>query len=164
MNWKAQWIKPAKDTGDVAPAFAKSFRKKKEVKKAILAMTALGVYEAKINGQRISNYVLAPGWTSYETRFQYQEYDVTGFLGEKNLLLVTVGKGWYRSKLSGPYYEKFQQSPCGLIAQLEIVYEDGTGETIISDESWKVSESEIRFSEIYDGEVCDARIEPTLTE
>ena len=164
MNWNCSWIKPAKDPGDGVPAFEKQFTLKMPVKKAVLSMTALGTYEASINGTRVSQYVLAPGWTSYKHRLQYQTYDVTGLLQEENSLTVLVGKGWYRSPLMGWQHSKDQQAlmkqPAGLFAQLELTYEDGTGEIITTDESWTVSDSCIRFSEIYDGEICDAAFEP----
>ena len=142
--------------GEIAPVFSKEFsfdhEKFSHIKKAVLSITALGIYEAKINGMRVSDYVLAPGWTTYKKRLQYQQYDVTELLEETNQLLVTVGKGWYRSNLNGSMLEEQKASPSGLLAQLEIVYTDGHAEIIHTDESWKVSESEIRFSEIYDGE------------
>lgn len=164
MNWQAQWIKPVRDMEEIAPVFAKRLELKGNVKKATLFMTALGTYEATWNGKRISDYVLAPGWTTFETRLQYQEYDVTEFVGASNELRITVGKGWYRSEMSGPYHVEFQKVPAGLLAQLEVEYKDGSHETIITDESWKVSESEIRFSDIYHGEVCDACIVPSFDE
>lgn len=164
MEWQAQWIKPVRDMEEIAPVFAKRFELKENVKKATLFMTALGTYEATWNGKRISDYVLAPGWTTFKTRLQYQEYDVTEFVGASNELCITVGKGWYRSEMSGPYHVEFQKVPAGVLAQLEVEYKDGSHETIITDESWRVSESEIRFSDIYHGEVCDARIVPNFDE
>lgn len=159
MNWTAKWIKPSIDYGDVVPVFRKQFRSFGRPKKATLTMTALGTYEAVINGRRVSDYVLAPGWTTYKTRLQYQEYDVTDLLKQDNQLLVTVGKGWYRSNMSGRLLDELKAQPAGLLEELHIQYEDGTEEKIVTDETWKVSESEIRFSEIYDGEICDARFE-----
>ena len=164
MDWQAQWIKPVRDMGEVASVFAKKFELKNNIKKATLFMTALGNYEAVWNGEQISDYVLAPGWTTFKTRLQYQEYDVTEFAGEMNELHITVGKGWYRSEMSGPYHVEFQKVPAGLLAQLEVEYKDGNVQTIVSDESWSVAESEIRFSDIYHGEVCDARIVPVFNE
>lgn len=76
MNWSAGWIRPERAMGDVVPVFLKKIQFHKKVHAAHLFVTAMGIYEAKINGQRVSRYVLAPGWTSYEHRLQYQEYDV----------------------------------------------------------------------------------------
>ena len=161
MEWKAKWIRPSLDLGDVCPAFSKSFFVKGKVKEARLFITALGVYEAELNGNRIGEYVLAPGWTSYNKRLQYQEYDVTEEINRDNQLCITVGKGWYRSRLVGWEASKVQQelqkAPAGLLVQLEINYEDGTSDVIKTDSTWSFKESKVRFSEIYDGETYDAR-------
>lgn len=166
MKWNAKWIKPAADTGDVVPVYGKTFTLSGKVKEATLLITALGVYEARLNGRRIGQFILAPGWTAYYKRLQYQEYDVTGLLAEDNTLDVLVGKGWYRSPMPGwgvtPYQQGLQHNPAGLLAQLEIIYEDGRREIIGTDAGWKVSESRVRFSEIYDGEIYDASFEPSM--
>ncbi|MGF7142492.1 alpha-L-rhamnosidase [Anaerotaenia torta] len=159
MEWKAKWLKPAADMGDVSPLFMKSFPAQGKIREAKLFITALGVYEAELNGVRIGNYVLAPGWTTYTKRLQYQEYDVTDLLKGDNQLLVTVGKGWYRSRLAWPgadVQDHLRKMPAGLLAQLELHYEGGTAATIVTDETWSCKESKIRFSEIYDGETYDA--------
>lgn len=168
MEWNAKWIQPALDTGDAAPVYLKSFPlpEREKIAKARLFLTALGVYEAELNGKRVGNYVLAPGWTSYYKRLQYQEYDVTKLLETENRLTILVGKGWYRSHMPGfqssPYQEKLSERPAGLLAQLEIAYQDGRREVFATDETWTVSESEVRFSEIYDGEIYDATYQPAM--
>lgn len=166
MNWNAKWIKPAVDMGDVAPMFAKNFQLTGTVERATLFLTALGNYDAHINGIRVGEFVLAPGWTMYHKRLQYQEYDVTSLLGQENQLVVTVGKGWYRGRLpdrfTTDYQETLKARPCGILAQLEVAYADGTCETIVSDDTWNACESQVRFSDIYDGEICDASFCPTL--
>lgn len=159
MEWQAKWMKPATDMGDICPLFSKDFSLPGQVKEAKLFITALGVYEASLNGKRIGDFILAPGWTTYTKRLQYQEYDVTTLLSDNNQLLVTVGKGWYRSRLGWngfPAQEELRKMPAGLLAQLEILYEDGTTAVIASDETWTYGESNVRFSEIYDGETYDA--------
>ncbi|MDO5422322.1 MAG: family 78 glycoside hydrolase catalytic domain [Eubacteriales bacterium] len=167
MNSAAKWLKPAKDLGDIAPIFRKAFRLEKEVSQAALTLTALGVYEACLNGSRVGEFILAPGWTSYHHRLQYQTYDVTNLLKTENCLTVTVGKGWYRSRMPGwtpsDFQKKLQENPAGLLACLELTYADGSTQTILSDESWTVSESPVRFSEIYDGEIYDASFEPDFS-
>lgn len=165
MKWNANWIQPAADMGDAAPVYGKHFTLSGEIREAKLFLTALGVYEAELNGKRIGDFILAPGWTSYSKRLQYQEYDVTDLLAEDNLLTVIVGRGWYRSRMPGwgsALQDGLRRNPAGLLAQLTITYSDGSQETIVSDESWKVSESKVRFSEIYDGEIYDAAFEPAL--
>lgn len=163
MNWQAQWIKPNRELGNVAPLFTKSFTLLPSIKQATLYITAIGVYEATINGIRISNDMMTPGWTTYKKRLQFQTYDVTALICSENIFQATVGKGWHLSRLVGWEESKIQgeiknASP-GLLAQLEITYENGTIETITSDDSWDVCESQIRYSEIYDGEVFDASLD-----
>lgn len=166
MNWNGTWIKPAVEPDEAASVFFKAFNVSAPIKKAVLVMTALGTYEAVLNSKRVSDFVLAPAWTTYEKRLQYQTYDVTDLLASDNELYVTVGKGWYRSRLagwtlSGPQ-ERLRKNPCGLLLMLTIEYEDGKTETIVSDESWICGESKVRFSEIYDGEIYDAAYEPVF--
>ena len=164
MEWKGKWIGPAQSMGDVCPVFVREFNKGdfpgKEIKSVQLQVTALGVYEAQLNGKRVGDYVLAPGWTSYETRHQYQCYDITELVEDRNRLEITVGKGWYRSPVPGWITEegKAQRAaiPAGLIAEIKITFTDTTTAVIPTDESWQAAESRIRFSEIYDGEVYDA--------
>lgn len=170
MNWEAKWIKPKEDMGEVVPVFYYNFSTTKKIRNATLAMTAMGVYEAMLNGERVSDYVLAPGWTDYYHRLQYQSYDVTKQLKKENNLEILVGKGWYRGRIGwfeaapDSYQGKLRQCPCGLLAQLEIVYADGSREVIVTDDNWRVKESQIRFSEIYDGEHYDASFISEETE
>ena len=164
----SQWITTARDLGDVCPVFLKAFRAGKAVSSAELSITALGVYEAKLNGRRVGDFVLAPGWTSYDHRLQVQTYDVTALLRENNELSVTVGRGWFRSPMPGwedteDKRRRYAQ-PCGLIANLSIRYADGSESVFGSDESWEFAESPIRFSEIYDGEHFDASFVPKVWE
>jgi len=164
MNYKVQWITTAEELGDICPVFRKKWRCKQIVRRAELKLTCLGVYEAVINGQRIGNFVLAPGWTSYDKRLQYQVYDITDIIRSDNELCVTVGKGWFRSRMADfadPEEAKRREAqPCGVIAEIDIVYSDERNEVLVTDETWEYSESPVRFSEIYDGEVYDARFEP----
>ena len=153
---KAGWIRSDKDMGDVCPIFIKDFECRCNVKKATLFITAMGVYEAFINGERVGDFILAPGWTSYQERHQYQEYDVTKMLKESNSIHVTVARGWYSGDLREERYRNVWGAFTALIACIDIEYEDGTKEYILTDTSWSVAESNIRFSEIYDGEIYDA--------
>ncbi len=156
FEWNAKWIKSAEDMSEKVPVFSKKFDLNKEVKEAKLYIAVMGVYEAELNGKRVGEFIMAPGWTIYEKRLQYQEYDVVDLLDKDNHLTVTVGPGWYRARGVG----RAKETPYGILAQLEITYADGTAETVISDESWKVSESPVRFSELYDGEIYDATFKP----
>lgn len=160
---KAKWIQSSEKTGDVCPVFSKVWKEEKEICHAVLCVTSLGVYEAVLNGARVGQFVLAPGWTSYGKRLQVQSYDVTELLSRDNTLEVTVGKGWYASPMPGwaDFPDKIARTlrSTGLFAELTVQYRDGTKGHIISDESWMWRESPIRFSEIYDGETYDAGFE-----
>ena len=155
MIWNAKWITPKEPMGTVAPEFCREFACKALLQSATLSVTAMGVYEVMFNGSRVSDYVLAPGWTVYEKRHQYQQYDVTDMVREKNELAILVGRGWYR----GPWHQLPKGIPAGVIAQLELSYADGTVEVIATDEDWQVRESVVRYSNLYHGENADARIE-----
>jgi alpha-L-rhamnosidase len=98
MNGKVKWICPTEDMGDVVPRFIRRFLAPEEIKSAVLDITGLGVYAARLNGDRIGNFIMAPGWTTYEKRLQVQTYDVTKLIrpGKENCLEVLLGKGWYR--------------------------------------------------------------------
>lgn len=149
----------------ICPVFRKVFPVRGEIRKASLEITALGVYKAELNGRRIGEFILAPGWTSYQKRLQVQTYDVTGLLrpGTDNELFVTVGRGWFRSPMPGfvdTEDKKLRyEQPGGLIAALTLTYAGGREEVIRTDDSWECGESPVRFSEIYDGERYDACFE-----
>ena len=169
MNIKnASYISTLRDFGDVCPVFRRVFAAKKAVRCAELEITALGVYEARLNGTRVGQFVLAPGWTSYDKRLQVQCYDVTDLIETENELQVTVGRGWFRSPMPG--WEDSEDKrrrytrPCGLIAILHLTYADGSEEHLSTDEKWACGESAVRFSEIYDGETFDACFETAAWE
>ena len=159
---QANWVKSSVDFGDACPVFRKTFPVSKKVKDSKLYISALGVYEAKLNGQRVGAFVLAPGWTSYENRVQFQEYTVTGLLGEQNTLDITLGKGWCFSELgwNKSLVQPYTYPAPAIICALHIVFDDGTEETIVSDESFMSAKSNILFSEIYHGETYDANLVP----
>lgn len=158
----AKWIRPERDFGDPCPMFKKSWKETKNLSKATLYITALGVYEAKLNGKRIGEDLMAPGWTAYDKRLQYQEYDITGFLKNTNTndIQITVGKGWYRSPMpclvGSKDRERRMNQECGLLAEIHISYDDGSESILATDSTWLCTESNVRFSEIYDGEIFDA--------
>lgn len=162
---KSNWITSAADHGTAAITFVRRFACGTAPVSATLRITAAGVYVATLGKKRIGDFVLAPGWTSYNKRLQVQTYDVTDLLSDENTLEVTVANGWYKSRIAwdGPYYHSPDE--IALIAELVIVYADGRTETIVTDESWTVKEDRLRFCEIYDGELYDASMEePTEGE
>jgi alpha-L-rhamnosidase len=88
MKLDGKWITVPQDLGDIVPVFQKTWSIKKKINRATLLITALGVYEAELNGKRVSQYVLAPGWTAYEKRIQVQKYDITEMIQGNNALSV----------------------------------------------------------------------------
>ena len=158
--YQAKWICSTTQVQDVCPVFKKDIIVEKKIANAQLKITSLGVYEVQINQKRVSDYVLAPGWTVYDKRIQFQHYDVADMLEEKNEIEIYLGKGWYSSPIPGwmdtPDKTRRITRHTGIIAELYMEYEDGSEEVIPTDKTWQWSESEIRFSEIYDGETYDA--------
>lgn len=160
-DWTAKWITVSgKDTSARSPLFRREFSLKKPFKSAMAYITAKGLYEANINGQRVSDTYFAPGWTSYKNHLQYQVYDVTAALKSGvNVLGVTLGNGWYKGRIGFNNQKNFYGDTRGLLMQIEVEYTDGTKETINTDESWKYAYGPIMASDIYDGETYDARME-----
>jgi len=173
-DWDGIWINdgksnPEKDedfyNDDPAPLFRKQFEAAKKIKRARLYISGLGYYEASINGQRVGEAVLDPGWTSYAKRVLYSTYDVTDLLDKgQNAIGVTLGNGWY-NPLPLTLFGQFNLRDVlaigrpRFIAQLNIEYDDGTGDSVITDETWKVTEGPILRNNVYLGEVYDARKE-----
>ncbi len=157
----SNWITTEEQTQGPCPVFQKKWVCRELPVKAVLNITALGVYEAAINGKRVGDFILAPGWTSYQKRIQVQSYDVSDLIhiGE-NVIEVVVGEGWYASPIPGwmiPEKEQHQaQRQTALNARLLMEDSHGKRTPIRTDESWTYHESRIRFSEIYDGEDYDA--------
>ena len=131
----------------------------KPLAKARLYVTALGLYQMHINGQRVGDLLFAPEWTDYRKRIRYQVYEVTGMLKKgDNVLAGLVGQGWYSGRIGLGGYKHYGQVPA-LLAQLEMTYADGTIERVVSDGSWKVAPSPILASDFMLGETYDARLE-----
>lgn len=163
-EWQAAWISPGwdedKSQSNPCPYFRKEFDVKKRVVKARIYASALGLYELYLNGERLGKDYFNPGWTTYNKRIQYQVYDLTALLKQgQNALGAIVGDGWYRGFFVWQGDRNLYGDKAGLIAQLEITYEDGSKEWILSDQSWKSSQGPILQSEIYHGELYDARLE-----
>ena len=169
-DWKAKWIGIRRPVPEPLPArpspmFRKTFALNKPVKRAVLRASALGVYELRINGQRVGDQLLAPEWTDYHTRVQYQTYDVTPMLASgRNAIGATLGDGWYAGRIGichivadGPL-RGFYGTKLRLLVQMDVEFEDGGTETIVTDGTWKATDDgPIRRACILDGEVQDAR-------
>jgi alpha-L-rhamnosidase len=129
--------------------------------RARLYATAHGVYEAELNGQRVGDDTLSPGWTVYGTRLRYYTYDVTELVAPgANAIGAWLGDGWYRGRLGwrGGFRNIYGYDQ-SFIGQLELTYADGTREVVATDSSWSSAPSPIIASGIYDGEDYDARAE-----
>jgi alpha-L-rhamnosidase len=152
-------ITPAADIGS-APLFRRELALSAghgAVASAVLHVSALGVFEAAINGRPVGPDVLSPGWSSYEWRLRYRSYDVGDLLGTRNVITVTVGNGWYRGRLAFAGMRAFYGQQLGLIAQLDVTYADGHRELVVTDESWTASGSDTIADDLYDGQIIDAR-------
>lgn len=175
-DWKAKFItstqqtpkdKPHRPIRFRSPVFqidAKEKLSASEKPRARLYITSLGVYEAHINGIRVGDLQMTPGWTSYNHRLPYQVFDVTDHLDwtSQNVLAVEVAEGWYAGRLT--WVEGVRNvygNQLGVLAQLEVQKPDGTViQEVISDDSWSTHSSSLVTSELYDGEVYDMRDEP----
>src|ERR1043166_653163 len=161
VDWKATWIGQgfAEDTVNrPTPLFRKEFTAGKKIQSATAYITAHGMYEGYINGKRIGNFYLTPGWTVYNKRLQYQAYDVTDLLTQgSNVIAMALGSGWYRSHLAWEDNKDVYGKDVALLFQLDVTYTDGSKESIVSDGSWKSTTGSIRYAEIYNGEIIDAR-------
>lgn len=150
------------------PVFYRFFSAKKQVEKACLYATAHGVYEIALNGKRIGDAYMCPGWTDYHKRLQYQYYDITEELCRENCIEMTVGNGWYKGILSFDCKPDRYGDRTGAFAEIHIFYADGSREVIATDTDWKVRTGQIRYSEIYMGETLDTddadTIEGTVLE
>ncbi len=160
-DWKAQWIESdIKEVKRLCPQFRKTFSTTKTIQSATAYITAHGMYEANINGKKVGDAFLTPGFTSYNKRLQYQTYDVTASLQKgENVIAVNVGNGWYRGYLGWVTQVNTWGDKLGLLLQLDITYTDGTKEQIITDKSWKSATGSIVTAEIYYGETIDANKE-----
>lgn len=162
-DWKARpiggaWPESGRD--DLRPArVRREFTLRRPVVAARLYATAHGLYQAEINGARVGDDALSPGWTVYGRRLKYRTYDVTRHLGPgRNAIGAWLGDGWYRGRLG---FEGGTRDIYGAdqswLAQLEIVHDDGSVTVIATDQSWQAALSPIMTSSLYDGEVHDAR-------
>jgi alpha-L-rhamnosidase len=161
-EWKAKWIEMGNDTLRYSPStlVRKEFPLTRSISSARLYVTSHGFYELEINGKKVGDQVLTPGWTSYGKRLQYQVYDVTKLLTKgNNAIGVMLGDGWYRGTLAWGDNWAVYGKRLGLLLQMRITYSDGTVSTVVSDETWKASkDGPIRMDDIYNGETYDATI------
>ncbi len=155
----AKWIRHPEVYVDQAIEFCKSFTAAEAVESATLEITSLGVYEAKINGKRVGDFIFAPGWTSYNKRLQVDSYDVTDLVRKNNQITVGVAPGWRGNYVAAPFHyagNYIGAKEVALICALEIVYKNGETEIIYSSKDWRARQSKVRYSNIYNGYVYDS--------
>lgn len=144
----------------VTPLFRKEFPVTKKIDNALLFITGLGQYEVNINGIKVGNTFLAPGWTYFEKTVLYNVYNVTDHLLKgSNAIGAMVGNGFYNINRERYFKIVSAFGMPKLICCLKITYDDGSTENIVSDESWKAAASPITFNSIYGGEGYDAQME-----
>ena len=159
-DWKAEWIEIEGDTLQYSPSphFRKEFSVGKTVSTARIYVTAHGFYELHLNGKKVGDEILTPGWTTYGKRLQYQVYDVTEMLRKgDNALGAVLGDGWYRGSLAWSRNWAIYGKTLGLFMQLRITHTDGTETIIATDKAWKAfNDGAIRMNDLYNGETYDA--------
>ena len=180
-GWHASWIGPGRVRESVtppsgagpvdpvaraltpAPYLRRAFTVDQPVTSARLYVTALGLYEARLNGRRVGDGFLTPGWTDYTRRIAYQTYDVTGLLNHgDNVLGAIIAHGWYAGfygfdpKRAGAHYGTAPE----LLAQLVLRLADGSEQRIVTDGQWESSTGAIRHADLLMGERHDLALEP----
>ena len=164
-DWQGQWIgapfSGGPRTTSPAPYLRKEFKITKQVVSARLYATALGLYECYLNGVRVGDALLTPGWTDYNKHIQYQVYDVTDLIRSgTNACGAILGDGWSVGHIAWVGRQRYIDRP-QLLAQIVLTYIDSSHEIIASDKSWKVTQSPILESDMLMGESYDARRELT---
>lgn len=166
-KWQAKWITDAsynfteKKVSPVPLLFKKQLNVKKEVGRAVIYSTAIGIYELELNGKKVGNEYFAPGFTSYKNTLTYQAYDVTDLLsGGDNVLTAAVAGGWAVGSFVFTRANRITAPRQAFLAEIRVTYKDGSSEIIGTDESWLVTrEGNFRTADIYDGETYDASVD-----
>ena len=156
--WQAKWI-GAGTTQPESLLLRRDFTVNSRLRRAVVAVCGLGHYELTLNGKKVSEDVLTPGWTKYNKTCLYNMYDVTQMLKlGNNAMGFMLGNGMYNVK--GGRYAKFGGSfgPQKVIAQLRLEFEDGASETLLTDDQWRVHSGPVTFTCVYGGEDYDARL------
>lgn len=137
------------------PVFYKHFKIKKDIKNCIINITSLGCFNLYVNGSKVGNDELMPGWTDFNKRVLYYTYDLTGIITKgKNAVAVPVSLGWWAGRIS---LNTYKDNDIAFICEIKIEYEDGTIEYICSDTGWRGTTSgPVRYADIWDGEVYNA--------
>lgn len=163
-DWQAEWISaPLSLLGVEAercPLLRGSFQAAAKPLKARMYATALGLYELELNGLRVGDGYLTPGWTSYSQRLQVQAYDITAQIAAgDNAVGAWLGNGWYKGNLAWDNRRHIFGSRTALLMQIHLTYEDGSEQIFATGENWTAAAGPILMSELYHGETYDARLE-----
>ncbi len=166
--WQAQWITPAFEDTTLHPTLAKSFVLPMPAVNARVYLCGLGLYHLELNGQKVGNEHLTPYCNAYDRWLQYQTFDVSDHLvAGENRLTVMLGNGWYKGRYCGHggqhhgvYGDRF-----ALICEMRVTLQTGEEQIVSSDASWTATPAPVLASDIYDGEIYDARLahRPTLS-
>lgn len=156
-EWTGKWL-TCDSTEKRHPIFSKEIAPAKEMAKARLYVTGLGLYEAYIDGKKVGDEYLTPYSNNYNRWVQYQTYDITDQIAGGGKLSILLGNGWYKGRFGFSAFEDkgYYGNEWKVIADVVLTYTDGTEEVIGTDESWTVTRSRIMFSNLYDGEQVDA--------
>jgi alpha-L-rhamnosidase len=157
-DWQASLIEPVLTERGPAFLLRREFTVDGDIAAARLYATAHGIYVAEVNGRRVGDDALTPGWTSYHHRLRYQTYDVTGLLRPgANAVGFQVADGWWRGRLGFvPGWRDTYGASLGLLAQLEVTFTDGSRAVIGTDGAWRCAEGPVRAADLYEGEHYDA--------
>ncbi|MDD4515219.1 family 78 glycoside hydrolase catalytic domain [Massilibacteroides sp.] len=162
-DWNGQWITDSHDKEfEPAPLFRKQFTAEKEIKNARLYVAAAGYYELFLNGHRVGENYLDPGYTHFDKRILYVTHDVTSDLKKgDNALAAVLGNGWYneQSVAVWNFHEARWRDRPRMLCELRITYADNSEETIVTDDSWKTSTGAYTYNNLYSGDQYDARLE-----
>ncbi len=167
-TWTARLIAPSYDgeAPERPVRFRRAWTTARPVAGATLRVTAYGVYRAFVNGQRVGDHVLAPGWQSYHHRHFVQEFDVTDLVrAGENVAGIEVAEGWYRGRLGfGGGHRENYGTEIGATAELVLWDDDGGTETIVTDGSWQCAPSAVLSASLYDGETFDQRLDESWAQ
>ena len=163
-DWIAEMVRPVADAGVGTPStfLRKQFELAAPGGREVLRISALGLYRAFINGVRVGNDLLTPGWTSYDKRLSFQTYEVGTLLRQGiNVIDIWLADGWYRSQMMWARNPIFNTWGSEIAAIAELREAPGADAVLVvkTDASWASGELPVRKSGIYFGEIYDARLE-----
>jgi hypothetical protein len=160
-DWQAKWIGAA-DANIPSLLLRREFSVKPGLKRALVHICGLGQYELTLNGKKVGDDFLSPGWTKYDKTCLYDTRDITADLQRgKNAAGIELGNGMYNipeTRFKPPAWKPYSFGPLQAIAQIRLEYSDGSVETVGTDENWRVAPGPITSSSIYSGEDFDARL------